>query len=77
MPRQSTPERVAILETKVDDLRADVQQMHKDNKADHARVIEKLEKLEGWRNHWLGILAVVGPIVAYVMAHIDWSQLLK
>jgi len=75
--KPTTPERVAVLETKVDALREDIQQMHVENRDDHARVMSKLEKLEGWKNNWLGIVAIIGPIIAFLAAHIDWAQVLK
>ena len=75
--KPTTPERVAVLETKVDALREDIQQMHVENRDDHARVMSKLEKLEGWKNNWLGIAAVVGPIIAFMAAHIDWAAVFK
>jgi hypothetical protein len=77
MKAATTNERVSVLETKVDALRDDVQTMHTENKEDHAKVIEKLERLEGWRNNWLGIVAVIGPVVAFIAAHIDWQQVIK
>jgi hypothetical protein len=75
--KPTTPERVAVLETKVDALREDIQQMHVENRDDHARVMSKLEKLEGWKNNWLGIVAIIGPIIAFLAAHLDWAQVLK
>lgn len=73
----STVERITALETKMDHIREDVKEMSLQNRQDHARVIEKLERLEGWRNHWLGIIAVLGPIFAYAAAHIDWAQVFR
>jgi hypothetical protein len=91
----TTNERVSILETKVDDLKQDVKELHlcldrtrdtlleqvkdlrEQNSKEHDLVIEKLERLEGWRNNWLGALAIIGPILAYAMAHIDWATIVK
>ena len=88
-------ERVSVLETKVDDLKQDVRELHdcldrtrdtlvttidhmrEQNTAEHDRVMAKLELLEGWRNNWLGAVAIIGPILAYAMAHIDWSTVIK
>lgn len=70
-------ERIAVLETKVDDLKEDITQMRKENREDHATVIKKLERIESVKNYWLGALALLGPIIAYVVAHIDWKELLK
>lgn len=59
----STNERVAVLETKVDDLKQDVTQMRKENRDDHATVISKLERLEGYRNWFMGATAIVTPVL--------------
>ena len=73
----TTNERVAILETKVDDLKEDITLMRKENREDHATVIKKLERIESVKNYWLGALALIGPIIAFIVAHIDWKELLK
>ena len=73
----TTNERVAVLETKVDELKEDVSTMRKENREDHATVIKKLEDLQNWKNYWLGVVALLGPIVAFVLAHIDIVELLK
>lgn len=70
-------ERIAVLETKVDDLKEDITQMRKENREDHATVIKKLERIESVKNYWLGALALIGPIIAFIIAHIDWKELLK
>jgi len=75
MPTQN--ERIAVLETKVDDIKEDVTQMRRENKQDHATVIKKLEDLQNWKNYWLGAVALLGPIIAFIIAHIDWKDLLK
>lgn len=72
----TTNERVAVLETKVDDLKQDITLMREENKADHGRVIEKLERLESVKNWWMGVLALLGPIIAFIAANIDWKALL-
>jgi uncharacterized coiled-coil protein SlyX len=54
-----------------------INQMRESNSQEHDRVIEKLERLEGWRNNWLGAVAIIGPILAYAVAHIDWSTVIK
>ena len=71
----TTNERVAILETKVDDLKEDVGMMRKENKEDHGKVIEKLQKLESNRQYLLGAVAIIGPILMYIVSHIDWKKL--
>ena len=68
-------ERVAVLETKVDDLKEDVTLMRKENKEDHAQVIFKLEKLENNKQYILGAVAILGPILMYIAVHIDWKKL--
>ena len=73
----TTNERVAVLETKVDELKEDVTLMRKENREDHAIVIKKLERIESVKNYWLGALALIGPLVAFIVAHIDWKDLLK
>ena len=54
-------ERVAILETKLDDIKEDVNIMRKENREDHATVIRKLESLEGYRNWLMGAVAIISP----------------
>jgi hypothetical protein len=54
-------ERVAILETKLDDIKEDVTVMRKENREDHATVIRKLESLEGYRNWLMGAVAIISP----------------
>jgi len=62
-------ERVAVLETKVDDLKEDVSMMRKENREDHATVINKLEALEGYRNWVMGAVAVITPVLVIVANH--------
>jgi hypothetical protein len=73
----TTNERVSVLETKVDELKDDVSTMRRENREDHGKVIKKLEDLQNWKNYWLGAIALLGPIVAFVLAHIDITDLLK
>ena len=73
----TTNERVSVLETKVDELKDDVSTMRRENREDHGRVIKKLEDLQNWKNYWLGAIALLGPIVAFVLAQIDITDLLK
>jgi hypothetical protein len=56
-------ERVAVLETKLDDVKEDINTMRKENKEDHATVISKLERLEGYRNWLMGAFAIVTPVL--------------
>ncbi|CAB4154590.1 hypothetical protein UFOVP645_13 [uncultured Caudovirales phage] len=62
-------ERVAVLETKLDDVREDVSMMRKENREDHARVITKLEALEGYRNWLMGAVAIVSPALLIAANH--------
>ena len=71
----TTNERVAVLETKVDELKDDVTMMRKENKEDHGKVIAKLERLEGNRQYILGAIAILGPLLMYIATHIDWKRL--
>ncbi len=71
----TTNERVAVLETKVDDLKEDITQMRKENKEDHGKVIAKLERLEGKRQYLMGAVAILGPLLIYIATHIDWKRL--
>lgn len=71
----TTNERVAVLETKVDDLKEDITLMRKENKEDHGKVIEKLERLEGKRQYIMGAVAILGPLLVYIATHIDWKRL--
>lgn len=73
----TTNERVSILETKVDDLKEDVQQMRKENREDHGKVIEKLDKLQDLKNYLLGACALAGIIVSYVLTQLDWQTILN
>jgi hypothetical protein len=62
-------ERVAILETKLDDVKEDITIMRKENREDHATVIEKLEKLEGYRNWLMGAVAIISPALIIAANH--------
>ena len=76
-PKNTTVERVSVLETKVDDLRSDIVEMRQENKADHAIVIKKLENLQDLKNYVFGACAVIGVILAYIATVIDWHTLLN
>lgn len=77
MTKISQGERIAVLETKVDELKDDFTLMRKENREDHARVIDKLEKIEGKKQWLLGAIAVLGPILMYVATHVNWGILLN
>jgi uncharacterized protein YlxW (UPF0749 family) len=72
----TTNERVAILETKVDDLKEDVNQMRKENRTDHAVVISRLDSLTDLKNYVLGGCAFAGVILTIIATQIDWHSLL-
>lgn len=67
--KSSVNERVAILETKLDDIKDDVTTMRKENREDHATVIRKLEALEGYRNWLMGAVAIISPALIIVANH--------
>ena len=71
----TTTERVAILETKVDDIKEDLTQFRKENREDHAKVMGKLETLESKRQYIMGAVAILGPLLVYIATHIDWKRL--
>ena len=68
-------ERIAVLETKVDDLKEDFTLMRKENKEDHARVIAELQEIKGKKQYLLGAAAILGPALIYIATHINWGLL--
>lgn len=72
----TTNERVSILETKVDGLKEDITTMRKENREDHARVIDRLERLQDLKNYALGFLALLGIILTWIAVNIDWRELI-
>jgi len=75
--KTTTIERVSVLESKVDDLRTDIVEMRQENRADHNRVIERLEKLQDLKNYVLGIVATASVILTYIATLIDWRILFQ
>jgi hypothetical protein len=90
MPTQN--ERIAILETKVDDLKdtvknndtelkAELKKMYDASCSQHAKLSQDIDDLKSFRNSWLARIAtagfILGPIVGYLANHIDWSTILK
>lgn len=73
----TTNERVSILETKVDAMREDITVMRRENRDDHAKVMEKLDNLRDLKNYILGACGLAGIIIAWIVTHIDWHQLLE
>jgi hypothetical protein len=62
-------ERVAVLETKLDDIKEDVTTMRKENREDHDKVMTKLEALEGYRNWLMGAVAIISPALIIAANH--------
>jgi len=67
--KSSVNERVAVLETKLDDIKEDVTTMRKENRLDHDRVMDKLEALEGYRNWLMGAVAIISPALIIAANH--------
>lgn len=72
----TTNERVSVLETKVDGIKEDLTVLRKENRDDHDKVMAKLDNLRDLKNYVLGFLALAGVIAAWIVAHIDWHQVL-
>jgi len=88
----STNERVAVLETKVDelketvrandaDLKEQLSKMYEASCSQHAKLSEDLEGLKSFRDSVLARIAtaalILGPIAGYLANHIDWATILK
>lgn len=76
MTRSTNNERISVLETKVDAIKEDVQEMRKENREDHAVVIERLDKLTDLKNYILGGCAFAGAIITIIATQVDWHSLL-
>lgn len=72
----TTNERVSVLETKVDAMRNDLTVLRKENRDDHAVVMNKLDTLMDLKNYFLGASAVALAVLAWIATQIDWHQLL-
>ena len=90
----TTNERVAILETKVDAIKEDVQglqasianshtglvneitAMKEQNRQEHLRVITVLDSLKDFKTKILVAIAIIGPVLAYALAHVDIKKFL-
>lgn len=90
MPTQT--ERIAILETKVDELKdtvknndqelkAELKKMYEASCTQHAKLSEDIDSLKSFRNSVLARIAtaalILGPILGYLANHIDWASVLK
>lgn len=88
----STNERVAVLETKVDELKETVRAndtelkeqlktMYEASCSQHAKLSTDIEDLKSFRNSVLARVAtaalILGPIAGYLANHIDWSSILR
>ena len=88
----TTNERVAILETKVDELKETVKsndaelkqelkKMYDASCSQHAKLSEDIDGLKTFRNSVMARIAtaaaILGPILGYLANHIDWSSILK
>ena len=73
----TTNERVSVLETKVDAMREDITIMRKENRDDHAKVMEKLDNLRDLKNYALGFLALGGVIVSIIAYNVDWHKIIE
>jgi len=72
----TTNERVSVLETKVDGIRDDLTELRKENREDHAVVMAKLDNLRDLKNYVLGACGLAGVVIVWIVAHIDWHQIL-
>lgn len=85
-------ERVAVLETKVDELKdtvknndielkQELKKMYDASCTQHANLSRDLESLKSFRDSWLARIAtagfILGPIVGYLASHVDWATILK
>lgn len=85
-------ERIAVLETKVDELKDTVKSndaelkeqlktMYEASCSQHAKLSQDLESLKSFRDSWLARIAtagvILGPIAGYLLSHIDWASILK
>jgi hypothetical protein len=72
----TTNERVSVLETKVDGIKEDLTQLRKENREDHAVVMNKLDTLMDLKNYFLGASAVGLAVLTWIATQVDWHQLL-
>lgn len=85
-------ERIAVLETKVDELKdtvknndaelkAELKKMYDASCSQHAKLSTDIDDLKSFRNSWLARVAtaamILGPIAGYLASHIDWQAVLK
>lgn len=85
-------ERIAVLETKVDELKetvktndqelkAELKKMYEASCTQHARLSEDLAALKSFRDSWLARIAtagvILGPIAGFLLTKVDWVAFLK
>lgn len=85
-------ERIAVLETKVDELKdtvknndtelkAELKKMYDASCSQHAKLSQDIEDLKTFRNSTMAKIAtaavILGPIIGYLANHIDWATILK
>jgi hypothetical protein len=75
--KPNVTERVAVLETKVDDLKESVTTMREENREDHGKVMAKLDNLRDLKNYVLGATAIGATLLAWIATQIDWQQVFR
>lgn len=76
----TTNERVAVLETKVDELKetvrandaelkAELKKMYTASCSQHAKLSDDIDDLKGYRNWLLGACAVLSPVMILIANH--------
>lgn len=85
-------ERIAVLETKVDELKETVKtndqelkqelkKMYDASCSQHAKLSDDLQALKSFRDSWLARVAtagvILGPILGFLLTKVDWAQILK
>lgn len=78
--------KVANIDVKIDELKEDfkisngeikdqLKTMYDASCSQHEQLAKKLSEVEKFKDKWLVIIAVVGPIIAFIAAHIDFKRL--
>ena len=75
--KPNVTERVAILETKVDDIKVDLSILRQENREDHGKVMAKLDNLTDLKNYILGATAVAAVLLGWIATQIDWQGVFK
>lgn len=75
--KPNVTERVAILETKVDDLKETVTTMREENREDHGRVMVKLDNLRDLKNYIMGATAIAAVLLGWIATQIDWQGVFR